>query len=333
MQTTLTIGELAQMTGFTTHTLRVWEKRYAALSVLRLPSGHRRYPQSEVSRLRAVAQVIKQGHKPAKVSSSSLKELHQLLDVHPTQLKETYLEQDYLEHLPEEPLILEWLSATDYYDETGLANMLNKEWVERGPLLFIEECLTPFLTAIGLRWEKGELTISQEHFASDCVNDFLSNKWRELNKKNKGQPIILTTLPGEPHRCGLLMCAVASAFAGRRVISLGVNTPTKEIVDTVKRSQAVALGISISNHYPKFRSLQFLNALLEDLPPTTKLVVGGEGKPILPEKIVTFNNWENYFLWIKNPLSQSSRLSGSNQSRTDNSARTINPKKIVGRKR
>ncbi len=300
MQSTLTIGELAQMTGFTTHTLRIWEKRYGALDVLRLPSGHRRYPQSEVGRLRAVSQVLKQGHKPAKVSSSSLKQLNQLLDVHPTQIKESFLEQDYLEHLPEEPLVQEWLTATDYYDEAGLTRLLNKEWTERGPLMFIEECLTPFLSAVGLRWEKGELTISQEHFASDCVNDFLSRKWRELNKENKGQPIILTTLPGEPHRCGLLMCALVSAFAGKRVISLGVNTPTKEIVKTVKRSQAVALGISISSHYPKDRSLQFVSELLEDLPSTTKLVVGGEGKPILPEKIVTFNNWENYFLWIKN---------------------------------
>ena len=58
MENFISIGELARLTGITTHTLRVWEKRYGSPSSQRLPSGHRRYPKEDVPRLRAVAKAL-----------------------------------------------------------------------------------------------------------------------------------------------------------------------------------------------------------------------------------------------------------------------------------
>ncbi len=50
----LTIGELAQRAGLTSATLRAWEQRHGFPEPQRLPSGHRRYPQSDVDRIRDV---------------------------------------------------------------------------------------------------------------------------------------------------------------------------------------------------------------------------------------------------------------------------------------
>jgi MerR family transcriptional regulator, light-induced transcriptional regulator len=44
----LTIGELASRTGLQPGTLRMWESRHGFPRAERLPSGHRRYPESEV---------------------------------------------------------------------------------------------------------------------------------------------------------------------------------------------------------------------------------------------------------------------------------------------
>lgn len=52
----LSIGELARRTGSTPEVLRMWEVRYQFPRPRRLPSGHRRYPESEVS---VVAQVLR----------------------------------------------------------------------------------------------------------------------------------------------------------------------------------------------------------------------------------------------------------------------------------
>jgi len=300
MQTTLTIGELAQMTGITTHNLRVWEKRYDALNVQRLPSGHRRYPHSEVTRLRAISRALERGFKAGKVSSKSLEEINQLLGKDPSYNPNSLDDKP----IPETALSLEvhqLLNAAEFYDDTSINSCLTKEW-SKGPVSFVSECVGPFLVAVGERWEQGELSISQEHFASDHVCDFLAVKWRQLNEKNKKSPLVLTTLPNEPHRCGLLMSAVITAYGGRRVISLGLNTPVDEMIATVNRSQAVGLGISISSHYPKERSETYIDKLRKKLPDKIRLFVGGAGTPSLPEAVVSFSDWKRYFLWVKNQI-------------------------------
>jgi DNA-binding transcriptional MerR regulator len=50
----LTIGDLAARVGMNTATLREWERRHGFPVPKRLPSGHRRFPQSAVDQVRAV---------------------------------------------------------------------------------------------------------------------------------------------------------------------------------------------------------------------------------------------------------------------------------------
>jgi DICT domain-containing protein len=47
----LTIGDLAARTGVQPGTLRMWESRHGFPRAERLPSGHRRYPETEVERV------------------------------------------------------------------------------------------------------------------------------------------------------------------------------------------------------------------------------------------------------------------------------------------
>ena len=47
----LTIGQMAERTGVQAGTLRMWEQRHGFPRANRLPSGHRRYPESEVERV------------------------------------------------------------------------------------------------------------------------------------------------------------------------------------------------------------------------------------------------------------------------------------------
>lgn len=47
----LTIGDLAEATGVSTGTLRMWERRHGFPSAERLPSGHRRYSRAQVAQV------------------------------------------------------------------------------------------------------------------------------------------------------------------------------------------------------------------------------------------------------------------------------------------
>jgi MerR family transcriptional regulator, light-induced transcriptional regulator len=52
--TGLTIGQLAERTGVAVGTLRMWERRHGFPAPERLPSGHRRYPESSIEAVRRV---------------------------------------------------------------------------------------------------------------------------------------------------------------------------------------------------------------------------------------------------------------------------------------
>lgn len=60
-RTTLTIGKLAQLTGFTETLIRAWERRHAFLEPVRLHNGHRRYTLSDLTVLQNVRSLLEQG--------------------------------------------------------------------------------------------------------------------------------------------------------------------------------------------------------------------------------------------------------------------------------
>ena len=57
----LAISEVARLTGLSTATLRIWQRRYGLGASRSSPGGHRRYSPQDVARLRAVQRFVGQG--------------------------------------------------------------------------------------------------------------------------------------------------------------------------------------------------------------------------------------------------------------------------------
>ena len=55
------IGTVAGLTGVDVHTIRAWERRHRAIVPDRAPSGHRRYGESHIRRLRLLRSGIELG--------------------------------------------------------------------------------------------------------------------------------------------------------------------------------------------------------------------------------------------------------------------------------
>ena len=55
------IGTAATMTGLTVHTIRVWERRYGAVTPLRTDGGRRRYSPADVDRLTLLKRLTDMG--------------------------------------------------------------------------------------------------------------------------------------------------------------------------------------------------------------------------------------------------------------------------------
>jgi DNA-binding transcriptional MerR regulator len=63
------IGSVARLTGISADTLRVWERRYAAVTPQRSPSGGRLYDADDIARLRLIKQLVDSGDSIGTVAS------------------------------------------------------------------------------------------------------------------------------------------------------------------------------------------------------------------------------------------------------------------------
>ncbi len=299
----LTIGELSRRTGITTHTLRMWEKRYDSPKSIRLPSGHRRYLPQEIERLRAVARTIKLGFRAGKVVGGTLEELHNLMGFEskrssrvPHSTESDLLQQQY------DSKINQWLDWISEFDEENLNIEIHREWGLQGPLSFITNLASPLITQIGKKWECGDFTVAQEHFATEILSNFLGNRWRRQNERKPGKTAILATLPGENHLLGLQMCAVVMSTTDWKIVSLGLDTPEEDIVATVNQCGSPLLCVSVSGWYGASRAKPILWRLRKELNRRTNIVVGGGGAPDNLDEIKMMNDFDEYYKWLTDPV-------------------------------
>ncbi|MEQ8820929.1 MAG: MerR family transcriptional regulator [Sumerlaeia bacterium] len=276
----LSIGALSKATGISIDSLRMWERRYGAPKSYRLPSGHRRYPNHEVQRLRAVAQALSLGYRAGQVADASIEELRRLLlAVDTTGFLDNAEKPGLIENEEIRSALERWITIASRLDDTALSREFYDVWAKLGPMRFIEERAVPFLHVIGEMWEQGELCVMDEHFASERLNDFLTNQWRRLNERIPGRPILLASLPGDLHRLGLTMCALMVVLAERRVVYIGPLTPPRELLRAAERAEPVAVCISISSTQDAKKSQEQVMLVREKLDPRTPLIVGGNGAP------------------------------------------------------
>ncbi len=73
------IATVAQLTGISQHLLRIWEKRYDAVSVSRTETGRRRYSEADVDRLIRIKTLVDAGEPIGKIAQMSDEQLHSLL--------------------------------------------------------------------------------------------------------------------------------------------------------------------------------------------------------------------------------------------------------------
>jgi len=296
----ITIGELSRLTGIATPTLRIWEKRYGRPAAHRLPSGHRRYPREEVSRLKAIQQALDSGYRAGKVVCSTLNELKNLLGFElesSSSVAQTGRADS--EAMDSDAALIEiWIDAVKRFDERTLNNGFHDEWGLRGPMNFILSLAAPLVCRIGSAWECGEITIAQEHFASEKLERFLGERWQRLSADREGPRVLLTTLPGDLHRLGLQMCAAITTVAEARVIYLGPDTPVEEIVRTASGESIDVVAISIAPTKDLRQATAELTEIRNRLDESIEIAVGGTGAPRELAGIHLFDSFGEYYPWL-----------------------------------
>ena len=299
LQDYLSIGELSEMTGIGVHTLRVWEKRYGAPHSQRLPSGHRRYPKEEVPRLKAIASALESGYRASKVVTATMEELQGLMGLAPFTQPKPDSDSKKQDKLSSDKTVIEgWAQLIHAGKDDELLSGFHEQFGRHGALDFICDFAVPLLERIGNGWETGELSITHEHFASECLVSFLNEKWRQMNVRKTGPRVLITTLPGEGYSLGILMCAVITSTTNSKIMYLGVDNPIDEIVDASEKYNPELIAMSISHKFDNVTSEKLLIQLRKKIDADIPIITGGKGSPCNIERVSYISSFEKYYNFL-----------------------------------
>jgi MerR family transcriptional regulator, light-induced transcriptional regulator len=299
LQDYISIGELSDMTGIGVHTLRVWEKRYGAPQSQRLPSGHRRYPKEEVPRLKAIASALESGYRASKVVTATMEELQGLMGFATFNGPKSGPESKKQDKLASDKTVVEsWVQLIHAGKDDTLLSGFHEQFGRHGALDFICDFAVPLLERIGKGWETGELSITHEHFASECLVSFLNEKWRQMNSRKTGPTVIITTLPREGYSLGILMCSLITSVTNSKVMYLGVDNPIEEIVDASKKYNPEIIALSISHKFDFVTSEKQLLQLRKEVDKHISIVTGGKGSPCNIKDVSYIPSFKEYYNFL-----------------------------------
>jgi DNA-binding transcriptional MerR regulator len=214
----LRIGELAKRTGVSPELLRAWEQRYGLLQPTRTPGGFRLYSPADQARVQRMQALVSGGLAAAQAARLVLSGGE---PAPPTGSASATTLEDGAGHLTASLDRLEEQAAN-----TALDRLLSAYTVET----VLQQVVLLYLHRLGERWEAGEVSVAQEHFASNLLRARLlglAQGWGQ----GQGPGAILACVPGEQHDLGLLAFGVALRRRGWRITYLGTDSPIGAIAD------------------------------------------------------------------------------------------------------
>ncbi len=140
--------------------------------------------------------------------------------------------------------------------------------------------LGPLLTDTGFAWQRGAARIWEEHYATAVVRSIVESLAPKVIEEARGMPprdiTVLLACPSEEHHdLGLRMLFDRFLLAGYSAHFLGADTPVAEICHAAEALGAKLVVLSASTHYHRVRLREVIDRLKRELPPGTRIAVGG----------------------------------------------------------
>ena len=265
---------VSKMTGLSTHTLRMWEKRYAAVVPHRTDAGGRLYTDADVERLRLLHRLVREGHAIGGIAKLPDPELRLMAAVSPVSATEPASQ-----HLPE--LRARVMRAIEKLRFDEAEQLLSRAALGTEPGEFLTAVVAPILVEIGERWERGDLRIVHEHACSTVMRGLLFSLMRLYPSTDARRRAVVATPAHEDHELGALMVAMLAAMHGWSVLYLGPNLPAEEIAYAVSDTDAELLMLSVTNLEPEAARAE-VAAIEAALPKRVRFLVGGRAATTRP---------------------------------------------------
>ena len=259
----LRIGELSRRTGVAPELLRAWERRYGLLRPARSDGGFRLYSDADERRVELMRSHLRGGLAAAEAARLALDGA----------ALPGAIVADERTAAPELSAGARRLrEALDAYDEVGAHAALDALLGGFTLESVLRDVVIPYLTELGERWGSGEVTVAQEHFASNLLRGRLLGLAREWDA-GEGPRAILACAPGELHDLALIVFGLALRRRGWRITYLGPDTPVDTLIDAARTLEPELVVVAASST----RRLKPLEGTLTKFVRNVRVAVAGAG--------------------------------------------------------
>ena len=262
------IRTVSELTGVSSATLRAWERRYGVPAPSRTASAYRLYSEEDVALITRMRDLVKMGTAPAEAARALLGE--PVIAVGDAGGPGWIVEKD-----PYVAAMERIIDAVKRFDPDGLEEEVSKT-LTLGPAVTIyERTIGPALIQIGNLWHAGDVTVAQEHLASNVLGATLVHLLRLAQPSDAMRRIVLACFADEDHVLGLYGAGLRFASWGYRTLMLGASTPPAAVARVVDALAPDVVGLSATMMVPPPRARELVDAYA-DACHSTPWLVGGD---------------------------------------------------------
>ncbi len=276
------IKDIEQLSGIKAHTLRIWEQRYNFIKPKRTDTNIRYYDDHDLKLVLNVALLKDNGHKISRICN---------MDNHELQLEVMKLMEKKL-GFPEQ--IQGLTLAMLEFDEERFEKILSTNILQIGFERTMMNLIYPFFQKIGILWQTGSISPSQEHFISNLIRQKLivAIDGQVTSTSNYNKKYLLYLPENELHEISLLFSSYLIKSRNNKVIYLGQNVPLEDLVNIYKDHNPDYL-LTVMTTFPQPSEVQaYVYNISESFKNAHVLVTGNQviGQDIdMPENVVLLN--------------------------------------------
>ena len=228
-------------TGIKADTLRAWERRYGLPSPERTSGGHRLFTQHEIEMVKWLHARQDEGLRISRAvelwrtfKAEGKDPLDEL--AYPTYGSATTLPAG--EGIEE--LRSAWVDGCKSFDEGRTEDILKHAFAHYPPEVVCLDLLAAALAEIGEGWYTGEITVQQEHFASELATRRVEYLISSSPPPTIPGGVLVLCPPGEEHTFSPLMITFLLRKDRREAIFLGANVPVEQMDEVIQATDGLS---------------------------------------------------------------------------------------------
>jgi len=235
---------VSRRTGLTPHVIRVWERRYGAVSPIRTSTNRRLYSDADIVRLQLLHRATLGGVNIGQAAKLPIERILEIVTMDEAAALQPLRSTSSVKSSSQSHLDA-CIVAAERLDAEALETAITYATVSLSGPFMIEQVIIPLIHKIGDLCSEGSLRIAHEHLASALLRTHLGSMIVISEIPKSAPNLIVTTPAGQIHELGAVIVAVTAASEGWRVTYLGSNLPAEEIAGAAHETQAKAVALSI----------------------------------------------------------------------------------------